>query len=81
MVTRYKTYREDTLKKSAFERYTKKHYDSWVTFARDKEYGDDVEPVLVSGFDTTKDFAMALPLSPTSLSPFRCSLLLLPLSV
>ena len=58
-MTRYKTYREDTLKKSAFERYTKKHYDSWVTFARDKEYGDDVEPVLVSGFDTAKDFAMA----------------------
>ena len=58
-MTRYQAYREDTLKKSAFERYIKKHYDSWVTFARDQDYGDDVKPVLVSGFDRTKDFAMA----------------------
>lgn len=43
----------------AFEQYTKEHYDSWVTFARNKRYGDDVEPVLVCGFDLTKDFAMA----------------------
>jgi hypothetical protein len=58
-MTRYQAYREDTLKKSAFERYIKKHYDSWVTFARDQDYGDDVKPVLVTGFDMTKDFAMA----------------------
>jgi hypothetical protein len=59
LMTRYQAYREDTLKKSAFERYIKKHYDSWVAFARDQDYGDDVKPVLVSGFDRTKDFAMA----------------------
>ena len=59
LVTRYQAYREDTLKKSAFERYIKEHYDSWVTFARDQDYGDDVKPVLVTGFDMTKDFAMA----------------------
>jgi hypothetical protein len=58
-VTRYQAYREDTLKTSAFERYTKKHFDSWVTFARNEDYGDDVKPVLVSGVDMTKDFAMA----------------------
>ena len=43
---------------SAFERYTKRHYKSWVAFARQKDYGDDVQPVLVSGFDMTRDFAM-----------------------
>ena len=43
---------------SAFEKYTKRHYESWAAFARQKEYGDDVQPVLVSGFDMTRDFAM-----------------------
>ena len=41
-----------------FAKYTKRHYESWVTFAREKGYGDDVQPVLVSGFDMTRDFAM-----------------------
>ena len=59
LVTRYPTYREDSIKESAFVKYTKRHYESWVTFARQKEYGDDVRPVLVSGFDMTMDFAMA----------------------
>ena len=58
LVTKYRTYRMDALIESAFERYTKRNYDSWVAFARDKDYGDDVQPVLVSGFDMTKDFAM-----------------------
>ena len=57
-MTKYQTFREDSLKESAFERYAKRHYESWVAFARDKEYGDDVQPVLVSGFDMTRDFAM-----------------------
>jgi len=59
LVTRYQTYKEDALKRSAFEQYTKKHYDSWVAFSREKQYGDDVKPVLVYGVDMTKDFAMA----------------------
>ena len=58
-MTRYPTYREDSLLVSKFEKYTKRHYESWVAFARQKEYGDDVRPVLVSGFDMTMDFAMA----------------------
>jgi len=49
---------EDARFKSTFESYVKRHYESWVTFARDKEYGDDVQPVLVSGFDMTRDYAM-----------------------
>ena len=44
---------------SAFRRYTKRHYESWVAFASQKDYGDDVQPVLVSGVDMTRDFAMA----------------------
>ena len=58
LVTKYRTYRVDSSAESAFERYTKRYYESWVTFARDKDYGDDVHPVLVSGFDVTRDFAM-----------------------
>ena len=59
LVTRYETYIEDALKRDALEQYTKKHYDSWVAFSREKQYGSDVKPVLVSGVDMTKDFAMA----------------------
>ncbi|KAF9780742.1 hypothetical protein BJ322DRAFT_279145 [Thelephora terrestris] len=58
LVTKHRTHRMDALVESAFKRYTKRHYDSWVTFACDKDYGDNVRPVLVSGFDMTKDFAM-----------------------
>jgi len=58
LITRYRTYREDTALDSAFQSYTKRHYDSWVSFARETGYGDDVRPVLVSGVDMTGDFAM-----------------------
>ena len=58
LVTRYPTYGEDALLQAVFEEYTKRHYESWVAFARNKEYGDDVRPILVSGFDMTKDFAV-----------------------
>ena len=59
LVTKYSTYKEDSPLDSAFERYTKRHYDSWVAFAHRKDYGNDVQPVLVSGVDLTRDFAMA----------------------
>ena len=58
LATRYPTYSEDSLAESTFEKYTKRHYESWVAFVCQKEYGDDVQPVLVSGFDMTRDFAM-----------------------
>ena len=58
LVTKYQTYREDCQLESTFEHYTKRHYESWVAFARHKQYGDDVRPVLVYGLDMTKDFAM-----------------------
>jgi len=58
LMTRYPTYMEDALLESVFEKYIKRHYESWVKFARSEGYGDDIQPVLVSGFDATKDFAM-----------------------
>jgi len=57
LVTKYPTFREDSLLEAAFEEYTRRHYDSWAVFARKKQYGD-IQPVLVSGFDMTRDFAM-----------------------
>jgi len=58
LVTRHPTYCEDSLLDSAFEEYTVRHYESWVAFARYKQYGNNVHPVLVSGVDMTRDFAM-----------------------
>ena len=58
LVTKYLTYKEDFLLKIAFRTYIKRHYESWVAFARDKQYAEDVRPVLISGFDMTRDFAM-----------------------
>ena len=58
LLTKYKTYKEDALLEDVFKAYTKRHYDSWVEFARDAGYGSDVRPVLVTGVDMTRDFAM-----------------------
>ena len=57
-MTKYRTYREDIELESAFEEYTKRNYDSWVTFARNARHGNDIKPVLVTGVDMTRDFAM-----------------------
>jgi len=57
LLTKHSTYREDARRVGIFEEYTKEHYASWVVFARDTGYGD-VNPVLVTGVDRTKDFAM-----------------------
>ncbi|KAF9789496.1 hypothetical protein BJ322DRAFT_538591 [Thelephora terrestris] len=58
LTTRHPTYNEDSQLDTAFKKYTIRHYKSWVKFARDKEYGENLRPVLVSGFDMTKDFAI-----------------------
>ena len=58
LTTRGRTYKEDAQLDLRFKKYTKRNYKSWVEFARDKEYGENLRPVLVSGFDMTKDFAM-----------------------
>jgi len=58
LVTRYPTYGQDALSESVFQRYTMRHYDSWVAFACHKGLPNVVRPVIVSGFDMTRDFAM-----------------------
>ena len=58
LVTRYSTYTTKTLIEGFFEEYTKRHYKSWIEFIRKKGYGKEVQPVLVTGFDVTRDFAM-----------------------
>src|ERR1700753_976599 len=57
LVTKHSTYREDVQLAGAFEEYTREHYASWVTFARETGHGD-INPVLVTDVDGTKDFAM-----------------------
>ena len=58
LLTKYKTLREDVERAGTFEGYAKKHFASWVAFARETGHGDDINPVLVTGVDRTKDFAM-----------------------
>ena len=48
----------DALIEDAFKGYTERYYKSWVEFIRNKQYGKDVQPVLVTGLDVTRDFAM-----------------------
>ena len=57
-MTKYPTYRTDIQLERTFEEYTKEHYASWVAFARERGHGNDVKPVLVTGVDMTRDFAM-----------------------
>ena len=58
LITKYRTYREDVELESVLKAYTKRHYDSWVAFACEAGHGDDIKPVLVTGVDMTRDFAM-----------------------
>ena len=58
LLTKHPTYREDVKLGRKFEEYTKEHYDSWVGFAREHGHPKDIKPVLVTGVDMTRDFAM-----------------------
>ena len=57
-MTKYQTHREDIQRAGTFENYVKRHYNSWVAFARETGHGTDINPVLVTGVDMTRDFAM-----------------------
>ena len=57
-MTKHLTHGEDIQRERTFEEYTKQHFDSWVAFARETGHGNDVKPVLVTGVDMTRDFAM-----------------------
>ena len=58
LLTKHPTYKEDVQLERTFGGYTIKHYDSWVAFARERGHPDDIKPVLVTGVDMTRDFAM-----------------------
>jgi len=58
LLTKHPTYSEDIQRGGKFEAYAKAHYDSWVAFAREFGHPSDVRPVLVTGVDLTRDFAM-----------------------
>jgi len=60
LVTTGKTHQKDSPDelRSRFKRYTKRHYKSWRQFACGRPDGDSVWPVLVTGFDVARDFAM-----------------------
>jgi len=57
-LTKYQTLREAVQRAGTFYKYTKQHYDSWVEFASATGHGDDIRPVLVTGVDRTRDFAI-----------------------
>ena len=58
LITNYPTHREDIERKLAFENYAKQHYNSWVDFAYQQEHGKDIRPILVTGVQMTRQFAM-----------------------
>jgi hypothetical protein len=60
LVSRHSTRQTDSQDdlRPRFEKYTKRHYKSWVQFARDRyPHLQEIKPILVSGFDVTSDFA------------------------
>ena len=57
-MTKYPTLREDIQRAGSPKKYIKKHYSSWVEFANEKDHGDDIKLVLVTGVDRTRDWAM-----------------------
>jgi len=58
LLTKHPIYRKEIQLEGKFKEYTKEHYDSWVGFARERGHPDDIKPVLVTGVDMTRDFAM-----------------------
>ena len=59
LITKYPTYREDIERDRRFGDYIKQYYESWVDFAQEQGYPEDVRPILVTGVDLTRDFATA----------------------
>jgi len=57
LITKYPIYRERIERDHEFADYTKKHYASWVNFAWEHGYPEDVRPILVTGVGLTQEFA------------------------
>jgi len=58
LLTKHSIYREDVQRERNFKEYAKVHYDSWVVFAREHGHSSSIKPVLVTGVDMTRNFAM-----------------------
>ena len=58
LITKYPTHREEIERGGRFVDYIKQHYESWVDFARKQGHEEDVRPILVTGVDLTREFAM-----------------------
>ena len=58
LITKHPTYREDVERERRFVKYIKQHYESWVDFARELDHPEDARPILVTGVDLTREFAM-----------------------
>jgi hypothetical protein len=58
LITNHSTYLEDIERERNFENYIKQYYDSWVDFAREQGHAENVRPILVTGVDLTRKFAM-----------------------
>lgn len=56
-MTRFPVHCTDTLQEGTLKTYIKKHHASWVDYARDQGFGE-VDPILVSGIDSARDWAM-----------------------
>jgi len=57
LITKHPTYREHIERDRRFVNYIKQHYESWINFAREQDYPEDVRPILVTGVDLTQEFA------------------------
>jgi hypothetical protein len=58
-LTRFPIRCTDTLQDGTLKTYIKKHYDSWLEYARDPSQGfGEINPILVSGIDSARDWAM-----------------------
>ena len=59
LITRPPTRREYIERGSVFDNYVKRHYDSWVEFARERgPDGKNIRLILVTAVDLTREFAM-----------------------
>jgi len=57
LITKHPIYRERIERDHEFADYAKKHYASWVNFAREQKHQGDVRPILVTGVSLAPEFA------------------------
>jgi len=58
LITKHPTRGEFAERSERFVEYVEQHYDSWVEFVRKGGFPKDAKPILVTGVDLTREFAM-----------------------